>query len=47
MDLAQMKRAHLPRWMNLSNYILAEAAIVCTDIGQLGLHALYPVELLR
>ncbi|MCJ1286778.1 hypothetical protein MMC26_006124 [Xylographa opegraphella] len=34
MDLAQMNRAHLPRWMNLALYILAEASIICTDIGQ-------------
>ncbi|MCJ1412793.1 hypothetical protein MMC19_006892 [Ptychographa xylographoides] len=34
MDLAQMNRAHLPRWLNISLYILAEAAIICTDIGQ-------------
>jgi metal iron transporter len=29
-----MNRAHLPRWLNLSIYILAEASIICTDIGQ-------------
>ncbi|MCJ1417408.1 hypothetical protein MMC32_003752 [Xylographa parallela] len=34
MDLAQMNRAHLPRWMNLALYVLAEASIICTDIGQ-------------
>ncbi|KAE8448098.1 hypothetical protein EG329_009863 [Mollisiaceae sp. DMI_Dod_QoI] len=34
MDLAQMNRAHLPRWLNIGLWIMAEAAIVCTDIGQ-------------
>ncbi|MCJ1320111.1 hypothetical protein MMC15_005448 [Xylographa vitiligo] len=34
MDLAQMNRAHLPRWLNLGLYFLAEASIICTDIGQ-------------
>lgn len=27
MDLAQMCRAHLPRWLNLFLYILAEGAV--------------------
>ncbi|MCJ1478691.1 hypothetical protein MMC13_007372 [Lambiella insularis] len=34
MDLAQMNRAHLPKWANWVLYIIAEAAIICTDIGQ-------------
>ena len=34
MDLAQMNRAHLPTWANWFLYIIAEAAIICTDIGQ-------------
>ncbi|KAI9648098.1 hypothetical protein NHQ30_002727 [Ciborinia camelliae] len=34
MDLAQMNRAHLHPWLNIALYILAEAAIICTDIGQ-------------
>lgn len=34
MDMAQMNRAHLPRWLNIGLWIMAEAAIVCTDIGQ-------------
>lgn len=34
MDLAQMNRAHLPHWLNICLWILAEASIVCTDIGQ-------------
>jgi NRAMP (natural resistance-associated macrophage protein)-like metal ion transporter len=39
MDLAQMNRAYLPRWLNIGLYIVAEAAIVCTDIGQVSLCA--------
>ncbi|MCJ1312912.1 hypothetical protein MMC25_006588 [Agyrium rufum] len=34
MNLAEMCRAHLPRWLNLTLYILAEAAIVATDIAE-------------
>ncbi|PMD25338.1 natural resistance-associated macrophage protein [Hyaloscypha hepaticicola] len=34
MDLAQMNRAHLPKWLNYGLWFMAEAAIVCTDIGQ-------------
>lgn len=34
MDLAQMNRAYLHRWLNLALYFMAEAAIICTDIGQ-------------
>jgi metal iron transporter len=36
MDLAQMNRAYLPRWLNIGLYLMAEAAIVCTDIGQVS-----------
>ncbi|KAH0542490.1 hypothetical protein FGG08_003086 [Glutinoglossum americanum] len=34
MDLAQMNRTFLPRWMNIVLWVMAEAAIICTDIGQ-------------
>lgn len=34
MDLAQMNRAHLHPWVNIALRILAEGAIICTDIGQ-------------
>lgn len=34
MDLAQMNHQHLPRWLDLSIYAIAEACIICTDIGQ-------------
>ena len=29
-----MNRAYLPKWLNWGLYAMAEAAIVCTDIGQ-------------
>jgi metal iron transporter len=34
MDLAQMNRRHLPRWLDLIIYVVAEACIICTDVGQ-------------
>ena len=34
MDLAQNCRAHLPRWLNIVLYILAEGAIIATDIAE-------------
>jgi metal iron transporter len=34
MDLAQMNRAFLPRWLNWGLWVMAEASIVCTDISQ-------------
>lgn len=34
LNLAEMNRAYLPRWLNYSLYAIAEAAIICTDIGQ-------------
>ncbi|CAG8983578.1 hypothetical protein HYALB_00004597 [Hymenoscyphus albidus] len=34
LDLAQMNRAYLPSWLNFFLYFIAEAAIICTDIGQ-------------
>lgn len=37
MDLAQMNRAFLPRWLNWGLWVLAEASIVCTDISQVCL----------
>lgn len=36
MDLAQINRAQLPSWLNYGLWFMAEAAIVCTDIGQLS-----------
>jgi len=34
LDLAQMNHRYMPRWLDLSIYAIAEACIVCTDIGQ-------------
>lgn len=36
MNLAENCRAHLPRWLNISLYILAESAIIATDIAEVG-----------
>ena len=36
MNLAEMCRAHLPFWLNVSLYILAEAAIIATDIAEVS-----------
>lgn len=33
LDLAQMNRASLPYWLNITLWLLAEAAIICTDVG--------------
>ena len=34
MDLAQMNRRWLPRWLDLAIYVVAEASIIATDLGQ-------------
>ncbi|KZF24957.1 natural resistance-associated macrophage protein [Xylona heveae TC161] len=34
MDLAENCRIHLPKWMNLTLYVFAEAAIIATDIAE-------------
>jgi metal iron transporter len=34
LTLAEMHRTHLPRWLNIFLWLMAEAAIICTDIGQ-------------
>jgi len=46
MDLAQMNRAYLHRWLNLALYIMAEAAIVCTDIGQVCFFGAQPLRII-
>ncbi|KAF3904887.1 hypothetical protein ABW20_dc0107263 [Dactylellina cionopaga] len=33
LDLAQMNRASLPFWLNVTLWLLTEAAIICTDVG--------------
>ena len=37
LNLAEMCRAHLPPWLNIILYILAEAAIIATDIAEVSL----------
>ncbi len=34
LNLAEHCRAHLPRWLNITLYILAESAIIATDIAE-------------
>ncbi|KAK3371460.1 natural resistance-associated macrophage protein-domain-containing protein [Lasiosphaeria ovina] len=34
MDLAQMNHRYLPRWLELALYVVAEASIIATDLGQ-------------
>ncbi|KAL8914733.1 MAG: hypothetical protein Q9171_000746 [Xanthocarpia ochracea] len=34
LNLAESCRAHLPRWLNIALYILAEGAIIATDIAE-------------
>ncbi|KAI4242977.1 MAG: hypothetical protein LQ352_007127 [Teloschistes flavicans] len=36
MNLAESCRAHLPRWLNIALYLLAEGAIIATDIAELS-----------
>lgn len=36
-NLAENCRAHLPRWLTLCLYVLAEAAIIATDIAEVRL----------
>jgi metal iron transporter len=40
LNLAEMCRVHLPKWLNLVLYLLAESAIVATDIAEV--FACYP-----
>lgn len=34
MTLAEMHRIYLPRWLNYTLWFIAEATIICTDVGQ-------------
>lgn len=34
LNLAESCRAHLPRWLNIALYLLAEGAIIATDIAE-------------
>jgi metal iron transporter len=36
MNLAEHCRAHLPMWLNIALYIMAEAAIIATDIAEVS-----------
>ncbi len=36
MNLAEHCRAHLPKWLNIALYVLAESAIIATDIAEVG-----------
>ena len=36
LNLAEHCRLHLPKWLNITLYILAEAAIIATDIAEVG-----------
>jgi metal iron transporter len=36
LNLAENCREHLPKWLNIFLYVLAEAAIVATDIAEVG-----------
>ena len=50
MNLSEHCRAHLPKWLNLSIYVLAEAAIIATDIAEVSWHLCYftfPTDLPR
>lgn len=37
LNLAEHCRAHLPRWLNIILYVMGEAAIIATDIAEVGL----------
>jgi Mn2+/Fe2+ NRAMP family transporter len=36
LNLSQMNRAYLPKRLNIRLYLIAEAAIISTDIGQVS-----------
>lgn len=42
LNLAQLCRAHLPRWLNYFLYVFAEAAIIATDIAEVRIHDIMP-----
>ncbi|ESX01265.1 hypothetical protein KL918_002906 [Ogataea parapolymorpha] len=50
LDLAQNCRKHLPRWLNITVYVLAELAIIFTDLAEIvgtaiALYILFGIEL--
>ena len=38
LNLAEHCRAHMPKWLNIFLYILAEAAIIATDIAEVRMN---------
>ena len=36
LNLAEHCKAHLPKWLNILLYLFAEAAIIATDIAEVG-----------
>lgn len=42
MDLAENCRAHLPKWMVIPLYILAEGAIIATDVAEVYMPPSFP-----
>jgi metal iron transporter len=42
MDLAENCRAHLPKWMVIPLYILAEGAIIATDVAEVYMPLSFP-----
>jgi metal iron transporter len=44
LNLAEHCKAHLPRWLNLTLYVLAEAAIITTDIAEVRIAILQKLQ---
>jgi metal iron transporter len=47
LNLAENCREHLPRWLVILLYIMAEAAIIATDIAEVSVAFWYRVFLLK
>jgi hypothetical protein len=46
LTLAEMNRFYLPRWLNIVLWIIAEATIICTDVGQVRRHSDLGIKLI-
>jgi metal iron transporter len=46
LNLAENCKAHLPKWLTIILYILAESAIIATDIAEVGSTSCIPVTML-
>jgi Mn2+/Fe2+ NRAMP family transporter len=46
MTLAEMNRFYLPRWLNIGLWIIAEATIICTDVGQVRRRSVLGIKLI-